>query len=481
MDTIKIGYAPTRRFVFSREDAHKYKRLTLEKAKALSGAMGNVDFIDLEGINEEGLLYDNDTDAAKIIRRFQQEEVDALFFPHCNFGTEDTVAKVAKALGKPVLLWGPRDEAPLGDGSRLRDTQCGLFATGKILRRFDVPFTYIVNSAVDDPVFSRGLTNFIAAANVVKQFRTLRILQISTRPASFWTMMYNEGELLERFGIQVFPITLQDIHGAVEELEQENGADVQDTAALIHAKLDCSEVNEGAIRRIAALKVAMQRFAADNGCSAAAIQCWDALQDSVGIMPCLANALLTDEGIPVTCETDIHGAITSLMAQAAAMGKTAPFFADLTVRHPQNNGGELLFHCGNFPVSLVCEGCTPKLRTHFLFDSHAPGTHESEIRGGEVSIVRFDGDHGEYSLFLGKAKGIQGPYTRGTYIWVEVSDWPLWEERLVTGPYVHHCVGIHHDVIPALYTACRYIPGLTPDLVDPTEAQVQAWLRGGEQ
>ncbi|MDW7659583.1 MAG: fucose isomerase, partial [Bacillota bacterium] len=140
--------------------------------------------------------------------------------------------------------------------------------------------------------------------------------------------------------------------------------------------------------------------------------------------------------------------------------------------------GELLFHCGNFPVSLVAAGCRPKFRKHFLFDSHAAGTHESEIRGGDISIVRFDGDHGQYNLFLGKARGIKGAYSRGAYVWIEVNDWPLWEETLVKGPYVHHCVGIHAAIIPALYEACQYIPGLVPDAVDPTEKEIQAWLRG---
>jgi L-fucose isomerase-like protein len=471
---LKLGFAPTRRFVFSKEDAFKFKNLTKEKIKDFG-----VQIVDLEGINEEGLLYDNDQDADKIIRRFQEEEVDAVFFPHCNFGTEDTVSRVAKALGKPVLLWGPRDEDPLEDGFRLRDTQCGLFATGKVLRRFNVPFTYIVNSTLDSTVFGRGFQNFIAASNVVKAFRKLRVLQIAPRPAGFWTMMCNEGELLEKFGIEIYPVTLIDIQNAALKIENEAGTELKEVVDYIKSKLDTSEVDEAAVTRVAALKAAIYQCVKEHGCSAVAIQCWTALQDSIGIMPCLANSLLTDEGIPVACETDIHGAITSIMAQAAAMGSSAPFFADLTVRHASNENAELLFHCGNFPISLTAPGCTPKFRRHFLFDSHAPGTFESEIKGGEISIARFDGDHGEYLLFLGKAKGVKGAYTRGTYVWVEVNDWPLWEEKLVKGPYVHHCVGIHGDVIPALYEACNYIPGLNPDPVDPTGAQIQSWLRGG--
>ena len=46
-----------------------------------------------------------------------------MFSQHCNFGTESAVAKVAKEIRKPFLIWGPREEAPPSDGSRLRYNQ----------------------------------------------------------------------------------------------------------------------------------------------------------------------------------------------------------------------------------------------------------------------------------------------------------------------------------------------------------------------
>lgn len=127
MEKFKLGFAPTRRFVFSKEDAYKYKELIKEKIRSFGLDM---EIVDLEGINEEGLLY-NRADEQAIIQRFKREDVDALFFPHCNFGTEDLVAKIAKAIDKPVLIWGPRDEAPLENGMRLRDTQCGILRQEK--------------------------------------------------------------------------------------------------------------------------------------------------------------------------------------------------------------------------------------------------------------------------------------------------------------------------------------------------------------
>ena len=94
------------------------------------------------------------------------------------------------------------------------------------------------------------------------------------------------------------------------------------------------------------------------------------------------------------------------------------------------------------------------------------------------TLLRFDGDNGNYSLLLGNAKGIEGPFNQGTFVWIEVDNWVRLEEKIVTGPYVHHCVGIHGDIVPILYEACKYIPGLEPDLYDPIEDKIKAWLRG---
>ena len=162
MDKIKIGYAPTRRSIFSAPDAVKYRGLTAKRLEELG-----VDFVDITDINDEGLLY-NDEGLEKIIAKFKKEKVDGLFLPHCNFGTEYECARLAKALDVPVLLWGPLDERPEPDGTRLRDTQCGLFATGKVLRRFRVPFTYMTNCRLNDPVFERGIKDYIITCTCCK-------------------------------------------------------------------------------------------------------------------------------------------------------------------------------------------------------------------------------------------------------------------------------------------------------------------------
>ena len=465
MKKIKLGYVPTRRSIFSAPDAIKYRGLTADRLTELG-----IDFVDITDINEEGLLYD-DRDVEKIAEKFEKEGVDGLMLAHCNFGTEYVCARLAKRLGLPVLLWGPLDERPEPNGERLRDTQCGLFATGKVLRRFRVPFTYLTNCRLSDQVFERGVRDFLAVCNVVKTFKNIRILQISTRPFDFWTTMCNEGELLEKFNIQLSPIPMTELIEEIKAVKEEK-TKLNEMLDVIHETMEV-QIKENEVENVAALAAAMKNLVEKYGCQAAAIQCWNALQTEIGIMPCAANAILNEEGIPVVCETDIHGAVTALLVEAAGMGEVRSFFADWTIRHPDLDNGELLQHCGPWPVSVAAE--KPKLTYPLAFDH--PGSLTAEAKHGDVTLCRFDGDNGEYSLLLGRAKGVDGPKGMGTYLWVEVENIKRLEAKIVEGPYIHHCVGIHKDVVPVVYEACKYI-GVAPDLYDPIEEEVKAYLRG---
>lgn len=283
MKTIKLGFAPTRRSIFSAPDAIKYANLTRERLNQLG-----VSYVDITDINQEGLLY-SEQDRIKIAEKFKAEKIDGLFFPHGNFGTEYECARLAKELQVPVLLWGPRDERPDEKGIRLRDSQCGLFATGKVLRRFQVPFTYMTNCRLEDEAFERGIRDFLAVCNVVKVFRSTRILQIGPRPFDFWSTMCNEGELLEKFNIQLAPVPIPELTAQMRKAKEEK-TEVEAVIRYCRENMKI-EVKDGELENVAALKVAMKALADQYGCNAIAIQCWNALQGEIGIMPCAANSL----------------------------------------------------------------------------------------------------------------------------------------------------------------------------------------------
>ena len=97
MAKVVIGFAPTRRSIFSAPDAVKYADLTRNRLKELG-----VEFVDIDDISKDGLLHD-DNDRIKIAEKFKERKVDGVFFPHGKFGTEYEVARLAKELNVPVL------------------------------------------------------------------------------------------------------------------------------------------------------------------------------------------------------------------------------------------------------------------------------------------------------------------------------------------------------------------------------------------
>jgi L-fucose isomerase-like protein len=448
---IVLGFAPTIRGLrFGSIDWAK------ENKKAIAEAIGKLadkdtEIVGIDWLNAEGMLY-NFADVSKAAQHFRQKGVNALFIAHCNFGSEEVVGKLGQAMGVPVLLWGPRD-----DIARSGDTQCGIFASSKALTRYGVPFTYIENCRPTDRAFTEGFTDFLRVASVAHAFRNMRIGQISVRPKPFLSTMTSEGELLEKFGIEVVPINTAEILSLVDKIKAESGDEADALVRDICARVNCSDADGEGLRNVAALELAILRLARDNDCNAMCSECWMTYRKFLGVGGCFAFGDCADRGLPVACETDVNGAVTLALVKAAARGTTPAFLADLTIRHPDNDNAELLWHCGPFPRSLAKAGSSPAMQ-HYM--------GQWEIKGGDITLARFDGVRGSYNLFADEAVGIDGPATNGNYVWAEVDDWVKWEKKFVYGPYIHHVACVHGRYKGVLREACKYMGGVEYDSAD---------------
>lgn len=450
-----LGLAPTRRDTndFDIGFAHENKAKIEKKVMEIASDIGNVEIMNIDFLNDEGLMIFPE-DVQKIAKEFKEKSIDAVFVPHCNFGSEEAVALLGRQLGVPLLLWGPRDEMPPATGPRQTDTQCGLFASGMILDRYNVAYSYINNCWTDSPVFEDGLKQFIKVANVVKAFRNLRIGQISLRPRTFLSVKVNENELLERFGIDVVTIDSTEITAEIKSVLDSSDAGLEQLRDDISKRYDTTEMPQESLKAIAAMEIGILNIAKKYGCTAIASECWRTYSVPFGIMPCAGFGDLIQKGLPIACEGDIHGAISSVLLSAASMDSRPHFFADLTMRHPQNDNAELLWHCGPFPTSLAKKGVKPCM-------SNCLG--QFEIEGGDITLCRFGESHGEYKLLAGEGRGVEGPPTNGNYIWFEADCWDRWERKLVKGPYIHHISGIHGKLASVLEEACDYMPGIEFD------------------
>ena len=91
---LKIGLVPTRREAFANETTTRQKEAVVKRFRELAEEL-DFEIVTIEDINEEGLLMTyHDVKAA--YKKLTAAGVDALIFPHCNFGQEEAVGRLAR-------------------------------------------------------------------------------------------------------------------------------------------------------------------------------------------------------------------------------------------------------------------------------------------------------------------------------------------------------------------------------------------------
>ena len=390
---IVLGVAPTKRSFLSMEEAKRQKDKFMGVIRQIHPDV--VEIVDIDDLCENGILYETEK-IPQVVEKFKKAGIDALFTPHCDFGEEQCAAGVAAALKVPTLMWGARDERPNTDESRGRDTQCGMFACTKVMKRFGVQYSYIWNCETESEDFKRGFDRFIRVVAVVKTVKNLRIAKFGARPVPFMSVMANEGDLATKFGITVVPVSPTAIAARMDELIQGKDERLAEYLADVKGRMDTSSMEEDKVTRAAAAKLAVQDLMEKNHCTAGAMECWSAVP-ILGVPICMTLGEMADEGLPISCETDINGAVTLAMLQAVTLGKESSFLADLTIRHPQNDNAELLWHCGPFPYSLKDSGCQARL---------VGGQERFELKKGDITVCRFDDCDGKYYLFGGEGRAV---------------------------------------------------------------------------
>ena len=442
---VVLGVAPTKRSFLSMEEAKRQKDKFMARIRAIKPEA--VEIIDVDELCENGIMWDTAKIPA-VVEKFRRVGIDALFLPFCDFGEEQVVAQIAGAFKVPTLVWGARDERPNSDEVRGRDPQCGMFAATKVLRRYGVKYSYIWNCETESDDFAKGYENFIRVAAVLKALKNLRVAKIGERPVPFMSVMTNEANLINRIGITTVPISPFAVAERAKKLIEDNNAQYEAYYQDLTARLDCSAMPEENVKKVAATKLAIESLMEENNCSVGAFECWSAFPAVLGVCPCTVLGEMADSGYPLACETDVNGAITLAILRACNLYEDSEFLADLTIRHPQNDNAELLWHCGPFPYSLKASESQARM---------VDGQERFELKQGHLTLCRFDDIDGKYSLFVGEADTTTGPETNGTYVWMQTDDWKRWEEKLMFGPYIHHLGGTYGSYLPVLREVARYL------------------------
>ena len=458
---VKIGLVPMRRNLSNRPAGTPWNWASPEKrAKETIGYINehfageNVEFADTKGLGIGDLIFDGKS-AKQAIERMKNENVDAIVIINCNFGNEEAAGDVARAIGKPVLIWAPLDTEYGPGGARTTDSQCGLFGVSRQLQRLHVPFSSIPTSTVDSDLFRKGFERFIRVVCMCKNFTGMRIGQVGTRPTPFFSVIINEGELLEKFGIRVETINFAIFEQRMKTAMAENKAEIAENAAYFRKNFKADEMTEPQIEKMAAMAVVYKKLFEEYDLDIMAAECWTATPLMFeGLAPCAVFGMLNDQGYMIACESDIHAAMTMAVLKSATLGKGTPLFGEFTVRHPEEENVELLWHCGQFPLSQKapeCEACLVNQRERF------------RAKDGTYTVARIDQDSGNYMVLPLICKTAKGPETNGTYIWAEFEDLAKVEQKILQGAYIHHFIEIEGDYREELKEMCKFIPGLSAD------------------
>lgn len=382
----------------------------------------------LQVLKEEGIeavaLTPDDTPFGSVETRAHARRCAELFRKHAdeisgilvtlpNFGDERGVAEALRLSGLdvPVLIHAFPDEAGRMTIADRRDSFCGKMSVCNNLRQYDISFTLTSLHTVSPqaPEFREDLRKFAATCRVVRGVRKARIGAIGARPAAFNTVRFSE-KILEANGITVEPIDLFEIMGKANRLDAQAAA-VQAKLKAIRGYVNTERTPEEPLLKMARLGVAIDEWAAENELVATAIQCWTAMEEFYGVVPCTVMSMMSDKLMPSACEVDVTGAL-AMYALTLAAGRPAALL-DWNNNYGSDPDRCVLFHCSNIPCGCMASarmsvqdiiGGTVGIENTF-------GTIVGRIKPGPFTFCRVatDDTSGSMSAYVGEGEFTDDP------------------------------------------------------------------------
>ncbi len=455
METIRLGLIPAHRGVMDRN-------FSLDRRARLLRAFSGLAGVQIVAPTEEvapGGLVSGEQDARATVELFEKHRLDGIVLAVLGYGDEKSALAIVERFAElPVLLLAMKEPVPQG-GFLEGASVGGMLPISYGLHKRNIPFTF---AGVFDPEDSRlpgELSSFARVCNVVRRFHGARVGMIGFRPYDFEVCIFNEGLLLERYGAKTVPLNLIDLEhhiSGIPDTDPGVGKIVREIQAAFSPGCAAAE-----IARLAKLEIVMLRWAEEYRLDALTIQCWSAIQERIGLTPCLTNGRVSTLGLPVACEGDTLGALSMLFQKWLADEGRVPWLADILMLHPEEKELFLAWHCGNAPAGLARDGARASLRGHCSFEEGFAGalaTSELSVRPGPVSANRIVEHHGEFKLLHVDGQMVaRDDSMRGSWGWVAVPDRERMLRTVVEEGFVHHVSIVHGQLAPRVSEACRYL------------------------
>ena len=323
-----------------------------------------------------------------------RERIDGIIVSLPNFGDERAIADTLRLAGLavPVLVQAtPDTPAQMTIASR-RDSFCGKMSVCNNLRQYGIRYSLTRRHTVspDSGDFQKDLAWFAAVCRIVNGFRNLRVGSIGARPAAFNTVRYSE-KLLEANGITTETVDLSEILGRIGRL-QDDHAGVQGKLAEIRQYVTTGGVPDVALVKMAKLGYVIDDWMKSTDVKISAVQCWTAMEEYFGVVPCTIMSMMSNQLLPAACEVDVCG--TLAMHALALASETPSALLDWNNNYGDDPNKAVCFHCSNLPKHFfqdvrmdyqeIIAGTVGKANTF--------GTVVGRVKAGAMSFARFSTD-----------------------------------------------------------------------------------------
>lgn len=456
---VKIGFVPSHRSPFNKEWAIEMRNRVI---KSINKSLTEIELIYPDDKLTDGGLVTFEKDAEKVIDLFKQKKIEGLLIGMMTFGEELPNLTIADAFDKlPMQIFGTREGPFTEDGNRKSDSFCGTISTASGLIRRNIKFDFAGIYFPEEEEFISDLKRFSRVVLACNGFIGARIGILGSRPAPFETCAINEVDLIERFKQRVVPFDLITLKAEIDSKTADPELDL--IIENIKNQYDTSLVNIEQIIKTAKMEYFLTKYALENKLSGFGIQCWTAMQEQIGISPCLSMGRLTNKGIMTSCEVDVHGTLTMLVQHLLSFKKTVPHFIDWTIQNQEDENTFLAWHCGNAPISLKYGNSKPRIDSHSIlgcllgFD-RSVGTAEFQLQNGIVTLSRLVEINGKFKMLNVTGEGVYDPRTlRGSWKWIKVQDLKKLYRTIIEEGFTHHASMIFGDISKEMKTFCKFM------------------------
>lgn len=348
-------------------------------------------------------IVESEIHMVRALEDVKQAGCNALVVYLGNFGPEISETLLAKHFDGPKMFIGAAEERADNLIQGRGDAYCGMLNASYNLKLRNVK-VYIPEYPIGTAEECADMIHeFEPIARAIIGLNSLKIISFGPRPMNFLAcnapiqQLYNLGiEIEENSELDLFEAfnrhaNDERIPGIVKEMEEELGdgnkkPEILEKLAQYEITLkDWVEAHKG-----------YRKYVAIAG------KCWPAFQTQFGFVPCYVNSRLTTQGIPVSCEVDIYGALSEFIGTVVSQDVVtlldinnnvpADMYKDeIENKYKYTHKDTFMgFHCGNTSSKKLsfCEMRYQLIMARSLPEEVTQGTLEGDILPGDITLFR---------------------------------------------------------------------------------------------